>query len=318
MSTSTTEKGGAARVISGGEAVVESLLDHGVDTVFGIPGIQLDPLFDGFYAHGNRLRLVHTRHEQGAAFMAMGYAQSSDRTGVFAVVPGPGLLNAMAAVSTGVAANTPMLGITGQIPSYQIGLNYGMAHELRDQLAMSAGVVSWTRRADHPSEVPRLLRDAFRFMHSGRKQPAIFEMAPDRFAARAPVVALPPATPVEGAEPDAQQVRRAAQKLAAARRPAIFVGGGVLGATAELRALAERLQAPVIESPNARGALPSDHPLCFTLLDGQGIWETVDVALVVRSDPDRQAARLRRGDPELSATGHVRAAGRARCRRARA
>jgi acetolactate synthase-1/2/3 large subunit len=88
---------------------------------------------------------------------------------------------------------------------------------------------------------------------------------------------------VEGAEPDEHQVRRAAEKLSSAERPAIFVGGGVLGATAELRALAERLQAPVIESPNARGALPSDHPLCFSLLAGQAIWESVDVALVVGS-----------------------------------
>ena len=275
------ESGNAARMMSGGEAVVESLLDHGVDTVFGIPGIQLDPLFDGFYAKRNRLRVIHTRHEQGAAFMALGYAQSSNRTGVFAVVPGPGLLNAMAAVSTGVAANTPMLGITGQIPSYQIGLNYGMAHELRDQLAMSAGVVSWARRADHPSEVPLLLQDAFRSMHSGRRKPAIFEMAPDRYAARAPVVSVSPATPEEGPLPDETQVRRAAELLSRAERPAIFVGGGALDAAPELKRLAERLQAPVIESPNARGAIPSDHPLYFNLLEGQEIWPLVDVALVV-------------------------------------
>ena len=72
--------------LSGGEALVEALVSHGVDTVFGIPGIQLDPLFDAFYAERNQVRMVHTRHEQGAAFMAMGYAQASDRTGVFAVV----------------------------------------------------------------------------------------------------------------------------------------------------------------------------------------------------------------------------------------
>ena len=90
------------RRLTGGEAMVEALVENGVDTVFGIPGIQLDPLYDAFYARRNRLRLLHTRHEQGAAFMAMGYAQASDRTGVFAVVPGPGLLNAMAAVSSAV------------------------------------------------------------------------------------------------------------------------------------------------------------------------------------------------------------------------
>ena len=173
----------SAQRMSGGEAMVQSLIEHGVDTVFGIPGIQLDPLYDAFYANSNAIRVVHTRHEQGAAFMAMGYAQVSGRTGVFAVVPGPGLLNAMAAVSTAVAANAPVLGITGQIPSYQIGQGLGMAHELRDQLAMSAGVVGWARRADHPNQVPQLMNDAFGAMLNGRRQPAILEMAPDQLAA---------------------------------------------------------------------------------------------------------------------------------------
>lgn len=79
--------------MTGGDAIAESLVANGVDTVFGIPGIQLDNLFDAFHRRRNRLRVIHTRHEQGAAYMAMGYAQSSDRTGTFVVVPGPGLLN---------------------------------------------------------------------------------------------------------------------------------------------------------------------------------------------------------------------------------
>ncbi len=273
----------AAQMMSGGEAVVDALVDHGVDTVFGIPGIQLDPLYDGFYNRSNQIRVVHTRHEQGSAFMAMGYAQSSERTGVFAVVPGPGLLNGMAAVSTAVAANTPVLGITGQIPSYQIGLNYGIAHELRDQLSVSDGVVYWNRRAEHPTEVPALLQDGFKFMHSGRKQPAIFEMAPDLFAARAPVDPLPPLTPVAGAEPDEDKVRRAAARLSKAKCPAIFVGGGAYGAETEVRALAERLNAPVIESVNGRGVIPSDHPLFYNILAGQAIWDEADVVVVIGS-----------------------------------
>ena len=84
-------------VLTGAQVIARSLIDHDVDTVFGIPGVQLDPLFDAFYGESNRLRVIHTRHEQGAAFMAAGYAQASGRSGVFAVVPGPGLLNAGAA-----------------------------------------------------------------------------------------------------------------------------------------------------------------------------------------------------------------------------
>ena len=106
--------------LNGAQAIVEVLLAHGVYTVFGIPGIQLDPLFDALYASRDRIRTVHPRHEQGAAFMAMGYAQATGRVGVFTAVPGPGMLNAMAAVSTAVAAGQPVLCITGQIPSYRI------------------------------------------------------------------------------------------------------------------------------------------------------------------------------------------------------
>lgn len=272
---------GNATMMSGGEAMVAALLERGVDTVFGIPGIQLDPLFDAFYAKRNQVRMVHTRHEQGAAFMAMGYAQASGRTGVFAVVPGPGLLNAAAAVSTAVAANTPVLGITGQIPSYQIGLNYGMAHELADQLAMSRGIVGFAERARHPQEVPKMIDDAFSFMHGGRNKPAIIEMAPDHYKAEAPVT-LPPVSPVPSApSPDPAKVAAMAERLAAARNPAIFVGGGVFGAEAELLALAERLGAPVAFSPSALGAIPDDHELALDLLSAQEIWDDIDVVLVV-------------------------------------
>lgn len=269
------------RVLTGGQAMAEALIDNGVDTVFGIPGIQLDPLFDAFYQKQNQLSVLHTRHEQGAAFMAMGYAQACDRTGVFAVVPGPGLLNAMSAVSTAVATNTPILGITGQIPSPQIRMGYGIAHELRDQLAMSAGVVGWARRAHHPAEVGRTVNDAFNYMNSGRKQPAVLEMAPDQYYASAPVSSAGPATLDPAPEPDAEKVSAMADRLAGAKCPAIFVGGGVYGAEAELLALAERLNAPVIVSPSGLGAISDAHPLAYNILCGQEIWDDIDVALVV-------------------------------------
>ena len=268
-------------MFTGGQAMVESLIDHRVDTVFGIPGVQLDPLFDAFHARRNQIRMVHTRHEQGAAFMALGYAQASDKTGVFAVVPGPGLLNAMAAVSTAVAANAPVLGITGQIPSYQIGRGFGMAHELRDQLAMSAGVVEWAKRANHPSEVPGLICDAFHHMHDGRKRPAILEVAPDQYAASAPVSFPSPAVQAAPPSPDADRIKSMVARLSCAKHPAIFVGCGIFGAERELRDLAEKLQAPVIASPSGLGAISDDHPLAFGILAGQDIWDEIDVALVV-------------------------------------
>jgi acetolactate synthase-1/2/3 large subunit len=267
--------------MSGGQAIVRSLLEHGVSTVFGIPGIQLDHLYDAFYERRNNLHVVHARHEQGAAFMAMGYAQASGETGVFAVVPGPGLLNSLTALATAASANLPVLGLTGQIPSYQIGQNYGMAHELKDQRAVSRGIVDWVARAEHPSQVPALLADAFAAMHSGRKSPAVFEMAPDQLGARAPVEPLPPVPPQPAPEPDAELVGEAAERLSKAARPLILVGGGIVDAEAPLLAVAEQLGAPVVMSPNARGTISDAHPLAFEMLGGQELWQAADVALVV-------------------------------------
>ncbi len=268
-------------MMTGGQAIVRSLRDHGVDTVFGIPGIQLDNLYDAFYESRNTLRVIHTRHEQGSAFMAMGYAQASGKVGVFAVVPGPGLLNSLTAVATAASANLPLLGLTGQIPSDQIGQNFGMAHELKDQLMVSRGIIDWVERANHASAVPDLMADAFRQMRSGRMSPAILEMAPDILGASGQVEPQEPIMPLAPPEPEAALLQAAAERLKAAKRPVILVGGGGVGAEAPLLALAERLGAPVIMSPNALGAVPGDHPLAFSMLPGQELWETADVALAV-------------------------------------
>ena len=267
--------------LNGAQAIVEGLLAHGVDTVFGIPGIQLDPLFDALHGCRDRIRTVHTRHEQGAAFMAMGYAQATGRPGVFTAVPGPGMLNAMAAVSTAVAAGQPVLCITGQIPSYQIGEELGIAHELRDQLAVSRGVVSWSERADHPHQVPELLEDAFRAMTQGRPGPAVLEMAPDRLAFTEQVAVRESPSGESASEPDSLLIKQAVKSLCAARYPVIVIGGGGMAAGGPLKRLAEKLSIPVISTISARGVLPDDHPLSFTFLTGQHIWERVDVALVV-------------------------------------
>jgi acetolactate synthase I/II/III large subunit len=107
--------------MTGGEAIVDSLLRHGIDTVFGLPGVQTYGLFDAFARSSNRLRLINARHEQGTAYMALGYACATGRPAVFAVVPGPGVLNTMAALATAWGVNAPVLCLTGQVPGPMIG-----------------------------------------------------------------------------------------------------------------------------------------------------------------------------------------------------
>lgn len=267
--------------MTGGEAVVRTLARFGVDTVFGLPGIQLDPLFDALYGQRQSIRTFHTRHEQGSAYMALGYAQASGKVGVFAVVPGPGILNATAALATAAGSNAPVLGLTGQIPSKQIGLGLGIPHELRDQEAALRGVVPWVELARSPAEAPGLLTDAFRSMLGGRHQPAVFEMAPD-ILARSEDVTLPegfepPARP----SPDPAAVKAALALLAGAKRPAIFVGAGAMDATDALMRFAERLQAPVIMSRTGKGTISSRHPLAVGMLEGQAMWPEIDVAVIV-------------------------------------
>src|SRR2546430_17310986 len=135
--------------MTGGRALVEMLRRHEVDTIFALPGVQNDALFVALYDAGEALRVIHTRHEQGAAYMAFGYARASGKVGAYAVVPGPGLLNTTAALSTAYATNAPVLCISGQIPSNLICRGFGLLHEAPDQLAILRGRTKWADRIGH-------------------------------------------------------------------------------------------------------------------------------------------------------------------------
>src|SRR5438045_4042164 len=185
---------------TGGRALVEMLRQHGVDTVFALPGVQNDALFVAFYDAGEALRVIHTRHEQGAAYMAYGYARASGKVGAYAVVPGPGLLNTTAALATAYATNTPVLCISGQIPSDLIGRGFGLLHEIPDQLGILQKLTKWAARINHPSETGKLVNEAFRQLGDGRPRPVALEMPLDIMAleteiALPAVEAAPPAPP---------------------------------------------------------------------------------------------------------------------------
>ena len=142
--------------MTGGEAIVKSLINEGVGTVFGLPGIQLDPMFNALHESSNEIAVINARHEQGVAYMAFGYAQSTGKPGVYAVVPGPGILNTTAALSTAYACNSRVLAITGQIPSSYIGRELGMLHEITNQLSVLEGLTKYAKRIDYPSDTPAI------------------------------------------------------------------------------------------------------------------------------------------------------------------
>lgn len=267
--------------MTGGAALVEMLRRNGVDTLFALPGVQNDALFVALYDAGEALRVVHTRHEQGAAYMAFGYARATGRPGAYAVVPGPGLLNTTAALSTAYATNAPVLCISGQIPSDLIGRGIGLLHEIPDQLAILKGLTKWAERINHPSETGRLVNRAFRQMAEGRPRPVALEMPLDIMALGGEVELPQPLPPFEAPGPDPDLIRKAAALLAAAKQPLIYVGSGALDASDEVQALAERLQAPVTTYTGGKGVLSDRHYLSQNLLAGHALWPKVDVALAV-------------------------------------
>ena len=247
--------------MTGGRALVEMLRRHGVDTIFALPGVQNDALFVAFYDAGEALRVIHTRHEQGAAYMAYGYARASGKVGAYAVVPGPGLLNTTAALATAYATNAPVLCISGQIPSDLIGRGFGLLHEIPDQLGILQTLTKWAARIDHPTQTGKLVNEAFRQLRDGRPRPVALEMPLDVMALETEV-ALPDAgEPPAPTMPDPELIDKAAALLADAKKPLLFVGGGAVAAAEEVLAIAEMLQAPVVSYTGGKGIVSDRHYL---------------------------------------------------------
>lgn len=268
--------------MTGGRALVQSLKREGIETVFGLPGVQLDWAFDALYAEREAIRVLHTRHEQATAYMADGYARTTGRVGTCLVVPGPGLLNAGAGLATAYACSSPVLCLTGQINSDLIGVGRGVLHEVPEQLRLAGSFSKWSARATHPAEIPRLVGEAFRQLRIGRPRPVVLEIPPDVLQATAEVRPHEPVV-VEPSAGDPELLERAAIALGHAARPLIFAGGGVLraGATDELRELAEMLQAPVLTSNNGRGALSDRHALAQSSVVMPELVAAADVVLAV-------------------------------------
>jgi acetolactate synthase I/II/III large subunit len=267
--------------MTGGKALVEMLCRHGVDTIFALPGVQNDALFVAFYDAGDALRVIHTRHEQGAAYMAYGYARASGKVGSYAVVPGPGLLNTTAALSTACATNAPVLCISGQIPSDLIGRGFGLLHEIPDQLGILRTLTKWAVRINHPTETGKLVNEAFRQLRDGRPRPVALEMPLDVMALATEVVLPAAEAPPAPTMPDPEAIDRAASLLAEARKPLLFVGSGAVAAGEEVLAIAERLEAPVVSFTGGKGIVSDRHYLAQSAPAGHELWREADVVLAV-------------------------------------
>ena len=262
-------------------AIVRSLVANGVDTVFGLPGVQLDALFNALHDERNRIRVIHPRHEQAAAYMALGYAQASSKIGAYVVVPGPGILNTTAALATAYSTCTPVLAITGQLPSHAIGQGYGLLHEIPDQLSILRGLTKWAERIEHPTQAAALMHTAFHQLRAGVPRPVAIESPMDVLGLEADIDGIEAAPGAAPIAPDAGAIEDAAKLIASAERPVIVAGGGALHAGEALREVAEKQQAPVIAHRMGRGILDDRHPLSVTQPAGARLWKHADVVLAV-------------------------------------
>lgn len=265
------------------DRLVDALHANGVTVIFGLPGVQLDAAFDALARRRDTIDVFALRNEQATSYMAEGYARVTGRAGCCLVVPGPGLLNASAGLASAYALNTPVVCIAGQIDSHGIERGLGQLHEIPHQLEMLASVTKWAGRIDSPEDTEAMVSEAFRRLAEGRPRPVALEVPVDVLEATAtgrPAGAPPTPAPTA---PDLSGLDAAADLLQKAERPLLVAGGGVLqsGAWDELRLLAERLQAPVLLTVNARGALPSDHPLAFNVVSAPSLIGSADVILAV-------------------------------------
>lgn len=271
------------QILSTGEAIVNSLIKHDVDTVFGVPGAHTYHLCDALARQNSQINFVTARHEQGAGHMAFGFAKSTGRPGIYTVVPGPGVLNSSSSLAIAYATNSPVLCLTGNIMSHLIGRGRGQLHELPDQLATIRSITKWVERINHPSEAPEIVSEAFRQMMSGRRGPVSIEAPWDIFGIKAPVDLDVKTNIKPTPEPDPDHIANAAEIILNAKNPMIVVGAGAQDASQSVQRLAELIQAPVTAHRSGKGVLTDAHELSLMSVAAYEYWPKCDCIIGIGS-----------------------------------
>ncbi|WP_047302823.1 5-guanidino-2-oxopentanoate decarboxylase [Pseudomonas fluorescens] len=269
-----------------GEVLVKLLEGYGVEQVFGIPGVHTVELYRGLAR--SSINHVTPRHEQGAGFMADGYARTSGKPGVCFIITGPGMTNITTAMGQAYADSIPMLVISSVQSRSQLGGGRGKLHELPNQSALVGGVAAFSHTLMSASELPGILARAFALFQAGRPRPVHIEIPLDVLVEEADelLASVPVSIERAGAAPTA--VSRMTELLAGAKRPLILAGGGAIDAAAELTELAELLDAPVALTINAKGMLASRHPLLIgstqSLVATRALVADADVVLAIGTE----------------------------------
>ncbi len=267
----------------GAEAVVKCLEREGIEMVFGIPGHYSMPIFDALYRHPT-IRVITVRHEQGAAFMADGYARANGKPAAIIPLPGPGLTNAMTGIGEAFYDSTPMLVLVTQVNREFIDKEVGLLHEMTNQFEMLAPLTKYGYRIRDGAEISEGFYQAMKALRNGRPRPVQIEIPLDVQAETMTwtdeMENQPPGAPIPGAPP-VDQIEQVVTALSKSERPLIYTGGGAIssGASAELTRLAERLGAPVLMTGMGVGAVPGNHPLAC----GIGWAPVADITPIIKT-----------------------------------
>ncbi len=289
-----------------GEVLVELMAGYGIDTVFGIPGVHTVELYRGLPNSG--IRHITPRHEQGAGFMADGYARATGKPAGCFIITGPGLTNIATAMGQAYGDSVPMLVIASTNYTQQLGMGGGRLHELHEQRRMLSSVAAFSHTLMRPDELPDVLARAFAVFNSARPRPVLIELPLDIITAPGdhirrrvvPVYAKP--------GPDPERIDEAARLLHGAKSPIVLLGGGVQNAVKEANAVVDALGAPVLLTTNAKGVLAPDHPLNLgSVLGHPPILEAVrsaDTILAVGTEMGETEHLLLDGS-DLALTGKI-------------
>lgn len=252
-----------------GEAIPKLLEAYGVDTIFGIPGVHTIEMYRGIVS--SPLRHITPRHEQGAGFMADGYARASGSVGVCFIITGPGMTNIITAMAQAMQDSIPMLVISSVNRTGQLSLGEGRLHELPNQNSTTEGVTAFTHTLLNVNNLPKVMARAFSVFNSKRPAPVHIEIPIDVLTHDAAHLDLTPWPMPSPPGPSPSHVQQAANMLTGAKRPLIIIGGGTKYASSELTQIAEYLDAPVINTNNAKGVIPASHPLAVGGTPSQAI-----------------------------------------------
>ena len=288
-----------------GEAVIDLLArEYGLTTVFGIPGVHNIELYRGLQRSG--VRAISPRHEQGAGFMADGWSVVTGTPGVCTLISGPGLTNALTPIAQAFHDSRPMLVLAATTPTDALGRRFGPLHDLDDQAAVARTVTAFSETVLHPDEVPELIAMAYDVFRSRRPRPVHLAFPTDVLEMECGPLDVFPSTAARPA-PIPSAIFAAADALQGTSAPVIVAGGGAIDAGAELLRVAATLDAPVVLTGNAKGVVPSSHPLCagnsLVVPAVQAVLETADAVLVVGSE--LSDADLFNGGQALEFSGRV-------------